>query len=104
MNQQGFNKRFELVHKNDLQIISQNDLYFYNKENDNVMNKKEDANSLRHRSDWDINKGDFVIEPPKLKRKIFRKQDLRNFISGFWYIILSLLITYLIMNLLTKIN
>lgn len=89
---------------NEMQNFNQNNLYFFSL--DNPVSRKSEAkdNFLRPRSDWDIKQGDYIVKPKKIKRKLIKKQELKSFISGFWYIIFSLFVTYIIMNFLTKID
>ncbi|NPV11880.1 MAG: hypothetical protein HPY57_08835 [Ignavibacteria bacterium] len=88
----------------EMQNSNQNNLYFFSL--DNPVSRKSEAkdNFLRPRSDWDIKQGDYIVKPKKIKRKLIKKQELKSFISGFWYIIFSLFVTYIIMNFLTKID
>lgn len=88
----------------EMQNFNQNNLYFFSL--DNPVSRKSEAkdNFLRPRSDWDIKQGDYIVKPKKIKRKLIKKQELKSFISGFWYIIFSLFVTYIIMNFLTKID
>jgi hypothetical protein len=89
---------------NEMQNFNQNNLYFFSL--DNPVSRKSEAkdNFLRPRSDWDIKQGDYIVKPKKIKRKLIKKPELKSFISGFWYIIFSLFVTYIIMNFLTKID
>ncbi|MGB9663819.1 MAG: hypothetical protein ACPL25_02705 [Ignavibacteria bacterium] len=53
---------------------------------------------------WDISQGDFNSKPLKIRRRLFRKEDLKRFIKDLWFILLTIIITLIIMKLITKID
>lgn len=87
-----------------LENINQNKLYFFNGDNDNDKRWVRKEKFLSPRSDWSIDQGDYIVKPKEMKKKIFRKNDLKNFLSSFWYIIFSLLVTYIILSFITKVD
>jgi ATP-dependent exoDNAse (exonuclease V) alpha subunit len=87
-----------------LDNIAQNKLYFFNGENGKNKRWDWEENFLRPRTDWRIEQGDYIVKPKKKKIKIFRKNDLKNFLSSFWYLVFSLLIIYLVLDFVTKVD
>lgn len=71
---------------------------------ENVKHHKEEISTfLLPRKDWHITHGDYILPPPKSKsRKIFSRNDIRNLINGLWYILLSLAVSYFILDLIFK--
>lgn len=64
---------------------------------------KEISTFLLPRKDWHISQGDYILPPPKFKsRKIFSRNDLKNIINEFWYILLSLFVCYFILDMIFK--
>lgn len=72
-----------------------------------IKNKRSNNKDILYfqqpRTDWDISQGDYIVKNKKeVKRKIFSKNDIKNLLSNLWYIVLSLVITYIVLNLLVK--
>ncbi len=71
---------------------------------ENVKHHKEEISTfLLPRKDWHITQGDYILPPPKSKsKKIFSRNDTRNLVDGLWYILLSLAVSYFILDLIFK--
>ncbi|MCX8057416.1 MAG: hypothetical protein N3F03_07410 [Ignavibacteria bacterium] len=66
-------------------------------------NEKEIPFFMRPRSDWDISKGDYIVEEEKsYRRKIITSRDLKSLKSGLWYILLTILISYYFLTIISK--
>lgn len=104
MSQKEFKETIENDPDKEIENLNQNKLSFFQSDNNKAKKWRGRDNFLSPRTDWSIEHGDYIIEPKEVKKKIFRKGDLKNFFSGLWYIIFSLIITYLIMSFITKID
>lgn len=68
-------------------------------------NESEIPFFMRPRKDWHIGQGDYIVEEKKeIKRKLITKQDWDNFKSGFWYLLISGLVTYFILHSISKLS